>query len=96
MIIIDFLYIVGIGGVSLGEYFFHLQRSYQVYTMLSSLVVLSLWFGLRLKKRQFKNDQIELLGLLLVGNTLRTIASTHISEMYFALFPKRLLYIIPI
>ncbi|CAD8188417.1 unnamed protein product [Paramecium pentaurelia] len=56
--------------------------------MLSSLAVLSIWFVLRFKRRHFKNDRIELLILLLVGNTLRTIGSTHISEM--------LLYIIPI
>ncbi|CAD8100122.1 unnamed protein product [Paramecium primaurelia] len=96
MIIIDFLYIVGIGGASLAEYFFDLQRSYQVYMMLSSLGVLSIWFGWRFKRRNLRNDRIELLILLLIGNSLRTISSTHISEMYFALFSKRLLYIIPI
>ncbi|CAD8101605.1 unnamed protein product [Paramecium sonneborni] len=88
MIIIDLLYIVGIGGASLGEYFLDQQRSYQLYTMLSSLVVLCVWFGLRVKRRELKNNRIELLVLLLVGNILRTIGSTHISEM--------LLYIIPI
>jgi len=96
MIIIDFLYIVGIGGASLAEYFFDLQRSYQVYMMLSSLGVLSIWFGWRFKRRNLRNDRIELLILLLIGNSLRTVSSTHISEMYFALFSKRLLYIIPI
>ncbi|CAD8184984.1 unnamed protein product [Paramecium octaurelia] len=81
-------YLNGIGGASLAEYFFDLQRSYQVYAMISSLGVLSMWFGWRFMRRNFKNDRIELLILLLVGNSLRTIGSTHISEM--------LLYIIPI
>ncbi|CAK84414.1 unnamed protein product (macronuclear) [Paramecium tetraurelia] len=54
--------------------------------MLSSLPVLSVWFALRYKRRHFKNDRIEMLILLLVGNALRTVCSTHI----------RLLYIIPI
>ena len=80
MIIIDFIYVIALSGTSVAE--LYELESYRMYVMLASLPVLALWCGLRIGTRNTKNDQMYLLVLVLVANSLRTIAQTNISEMY--------------
>ncbi|CAD8120702.1 unnamed protein product [Paramecium sonneborni] len=88
MIIIDFLYILGICCATVAECLFEQQNDYELYSMIASLPILCIWCVLRIKYRREKNDQISMLVLLIVANTLRTVANKHLSEM--------LLYIIPL
>lgn len=72
MIIIDFIYVIALSGTTVAEVYE--LDSYRMYIMLASLPVLAIWCGLRIWTRNSKNDRMSMLVLVLIVNSLRTIA----------------------